>query len=130
MGRLSSPSYLSFPLRVGSSVSLCDNLAQHVEQVIEQVLLTAIGERIFRPDFGAGIETLVFEPGGTLIWQLVRRAALGALADALAGEVDPRALDVQLETSAESLVITVSYQLPALGAVGQARVAVGGGNGG
>ena len=36
--------------------------ADHVRDLIEQVLLTAPGERVMRPDFGAGLLALVFEP--------------------------------------------------------------------
>lgn len=38
--------------------------AAHVDQMIRQVLLTAPGERIDRPDFGAGLRSLVFAPNG------------------------------------------------------------------
>lgn len=41
--------------------------AGHVRDLIEQVLFTAPGERVMRPDFGAGLLALVFEPNsGTL----------------------------------------------------------------
>ena len=36
----------------------------HVRDLIEQVLFTAPGERVMRPDFGSGLLELVFEPGG------------------------------------------------------------------
>ena len=34
----------------------------HIRDLIEQVLFTAPGERVMRPDFGAGLLALVFEP--------------------------------------------------------------------
>jgi hypothetical protein len=34
----------------------------HIRQMIEQVLFTNPGERVNRPDFGCGLETMVFEP--------------------------------------------------------------------
>ena len=36
----------------------------HLRDLIEQVLFTAPGERVMRPDFGSGLLALVFEPGG------------------------------------------------------------------
>lgn len=34
----------------------------HIRDLIEQVLFTSPGERVMRPDFGAGLLALVFEP--------------------------------------------------------------------
>ena len=39
-----------------------ENYAEHVEQMMFQVLFTAPGERINRPDFGCGVKRLVFAP--------------------------------------------------------------------
>ena len=36
----------------------------HVRDMIQQVLFTAPGERVNRPDFGAGLGQLVFAPDG------------------------------------------------------------------
>jgi Bacteriophage baseplate protein W len=46
--------------------------AQHVEQMIKQVLLTAPGERINRPDFGCGLRQMVFAPNSDAAAQLLR----------------------------------------------------------
>ena len=35
---------------------------RHIREQIEQVLFTDPGERVFRPEFGAGVRRLVFEP--------------------------------------------------------------------
>ncbi len=49
-----------FHLDDHGQVALADeNL--HIRQMIEQVLFTSPGERVNRPDFGCGIEALVFE---------------------------------------------------------------------
>ena len=41
--------------------------ADHVRDLIEQVLLTAPGERVMRPDFGAGLLAMVFEPNSDVL---------------------------------------------------------------
>ena len=41
--------------------------ADHIRDLIEQVLFTAPGERVMRPDFGAGILALVFEPNSATL---------------------------------------------------------------
>ena len=35
---------------------------EHIRELIEQVLFTAPGERVNRPDFGCGLMQLVFQP--------------------------------------------------------------------
>ena len=37
----------------------------YVEQLIEQVLFTVPGERVNRPDFGCGVQNMVFQPGNS-----------------------------------------------------------------
>ena len=39
----------------------------HVRDLIEQLLLTAPGERVMRPEFGSGLLGLVFEPNSTVL---------------------------------------------------------------
>ena len=36
--------------------------SEHIRDLIEQVLFTAPGERVNRPDFGCGLQRLVFAP--------------------------------------------------------------------
>ncbi len=53
---------LDFPYRIsatGRSATTGD--ADHVRDLIEQVLFTAPGERVMRPDFGSGLLALVFD---------------------------------------------------------------------
>ena len=69
--------------------------ADHVREQIEQVLFTTPGERVFRPEFGAGVQTLVFEPNNhAAVGGDPQAPDLAALTDALHGEVEPAALDV------------------------------------
>lgn len=53
-----------FPFRIGggSRQTAQANYADHVEQMIEQVLLTAPGERVDLPQFGCGLRQLLFTP--------------------------------------------------------------------
>ena len=41
--------------------------ADHIRDLIEQVLFTSPGERVMRPDFGAGLLALVFEPNSSTL---------------------------------------------------------------
>ncbi len=53
--------------------------ADHLRDLIEQVLFTAAGERVMRPDFGSGLMALVFEPGGPELVATTQHLVQGAL---------------------------------------------------
>jgi len=128
--RLDDPACLAFPFRVGADGAATSRRAQHVRELIEQVLFTNPGERVFRPDFGAGTRTLVFEPNGTALWDLTRRRIQASLADALKGEVDPSSLSAEVTGEGASMEIVVRYQLTTLGVTQQQRYPVAGVAGG
>jgi phage baseplate assembly protein W len=76
--------------------------AEHVKQMIRQVLLTAPGERVHRPAFGAGLQRMVFAPNNeanaTVIQTIVRQALESALADIITvDEVDVQIGDNELD---------------------------------
>ncbi len=117
MNRLSDPPCLAFPLRIGRHGAVVADRRAQVRQQIEQVLLTNPGERVFRPDFGAGLKLLVFEPNASVLWEVTRKRIAASLAEALRGEVDPKSLEVEVRGEGEKLLITVSYALAAIGHV-------------
>jgi phage baseplate assembly protein W len=52
---------LSFPFRIGDrGTAAVSPRAEVIRQQLEQLLLTIPGERVNRPDFGCGIQQLVF----------------------------------------------------------------------
>ena len=51
----------------------------HVFQSILLITKTAPGERVMRPDFGAGLSTLAFEPLGSATAALVQQRVMQAL---------------------------------------------------
>lgn len=115
--RLVDPPYLAFPFSMGTAESTPQlaTRSQHIRGQIEQVLFTLPGERVFRPDFGAGVKALLFEPNDTPLWQITKRRLLASLADALQGEVDPKSLDVEVSGSDSNLTISIAYTLAAIG---------------
>jgi len=87
--------------------------AAHVEQMIEQVLLTAPGERINRPDFGCGLRRMVFAPNSDASAQLLQVMVLQALEKWLEPVI---AVDqVEVVTDNEKLTVSVAYVLKARG---------------
>ncbi len=125
--RLTDPPYLEFPLRIQSAGAVQADRSRHVRDQIEQVLFTLPNERVFRPDFGAGVQALVFEPNASAMWLVTRKRLISSLAQALSGDVDPRSLDVDVTGQDATLSITVSYSLSTLGVRDSQTFALGGG---
>ena len=125
MARLVEQSYMRFPFQAGADGPQTSERSAHVREQIEQVLFTVPGERVFRPEFGAGVRNLVFEPGTQALEELTRRRLIASLADALRGEVDPKTLEVQVEVDGERLEILISYRLATLGHAEQQRFVLG-----
>lgn len=112
---LSEPSFLAFPLGIGRDGPRMSGRVDHVRELIEQLLLTSPGERVMRPDWGVGVRALVFEPAGSALREVAAKRIRSALADLLEGEVDPRTLDVAIESAEERLTVTVAYALATIG---------------
>ena len=113
--RLREPRFLAFPLRIGSQGPLWSPRSAHTREAIEQLLFTSPGERVFRPEFGAGLHGLVFEPAGSAIREVLAKRVRAALADVLEGEVDPRTLEVEVTGGAERVELRIAYTLATIG---------------
>jgi phage baseplate assembly protein W len=80
---------------------------EHLRDLIEQVLFTSPGERVNRPDFGAGLLQLVFQPASEAVATTARMAVQGALQKWLADRIHVR--DVAVEAEESTLRVTVRY---------------------
>jgi phage baseplate assembly protein W len=73
---------LAFPLQLDVNGTLAMvAYEEDIHQSIQIILGTNPGERVMRPDFGAGLNTFVFEPVNTTTIALVRDRVRGALID-------------------------------------------------
>jgi Bacteriophage baseplate protein W len=82
---------------------------EYIKQLIRQVLFTAQGERINRPDFGAGVKRLVFVPNSPATASLAQTLIFQALTTWLGALI--RTDDVQAEAAGERLNITIVYTI-------------------
>jgi Bacteriophage baseplate protein W len=82
---------------------------EYIKQLIRQTLLTAQGERINRPDFGAGVKRLVFVPNSPATASLAQTLIFQALSTWLGALI--RTDDVQAEATGERLNITIVYTI-------------------
>jgi uncharacterized protein len=79
----------------------------HVRDLIEQVLFTAPGERVMRPDFGCGLLDLVFEPAGDPLATTTEHLVRGALEQFLGQVIVPQA--VAVDHADGTLTVRVDY---------------------
>ncbi len=115
--RLQQVAYLAYPFRMTAKGGAQAERSAHIRQQIEQVLFTSPGERVFRPEWGFGARRLIFEPNRAALWEVSRNRLLSALAEALAGEVDPKTLEVEVGAppdAPERLVVRIAYVLAAI----------------
>src|SRR4051794_8319119 len=101
-------STLDYPYRFesrGRTAGTTD--ADHVRDLIEQVLFTAPGERVMRPDFGSGLLALVFEPNSTTLAATTQALVQGALQQHLAHLIAVQAVEVSNDDAA--LRVDVRY---------------------
>ncbi|MEK1888229.1 MAG: GPW/gp25 family protein [Phyllobacterium sp.] len=79
----------------------------HIRDLIEQVLFTAPGERVMRPDFGAGLLALVFEPNSDTLAAATQMLVQSSLQLHLSHLIAVQAVDVVNDDS--TLRVDVSY---------------------
>jgi hypothetical protein len=115
--RLPRVSYLTFPFRVADQGASTSTRTDHIREQVEQVLFTSPGERVFRPEFGFGARQHIFEPNASPLWELAKGRLFGSLVEALAGEIDPKTLKVDVGAHPdhpEILLVAITYTIAAL----------------
>jgi uncharacterized protein len=80
---------------------------QHVRDLIEQILFTAPGERVNRPDFGSGVMQMVFAPNSEELAGAVQFLVQGALQQWVGSLIAVEAVEVTAVDAA--LQISVRY---------------------
>ena len=105
---LHDATHLDYPFDIdgrGRSATTTPN--DHVRDMIYQVLFTAPGERVNRPDFGCGLLQLVFEPNSDLVAGATELLVRSGLQRWLSDVVDVH--DVNIRNDDSRLVVTVVY---------------------
>lgn len=103
---------LAFPYRIAGTGRTA-TAADHVRELIEQVLFTSPGERVMRPDFGSALNALVFEPNSAQLATTTQFLAQASLQQHLSHLIAVRSVAVEPRDAA--LVVTVEYTLLADG---------------
>ncbi len=99
---------IAFPYRLdsrGRTAEAADE--RHIRDLIEQLLFTAPGERLNRPDFGTGLLQLVFAPNSPELAAATQLVVQGALQQWLGELIQVDAVEVESEDA--TLRVTVRY---------------------
>lgn len=83
---------------------------EDIRQAVQIILGTAKGERVMRPDFGAGLHSLVFEPISATTMALVRHLVEEALIQ-WEPRIDSILVKVSAEPSVGRLDIDIRYRV-------------------
>lgn len=102
-----------FSLRIGDDGRLVEvDRPQHVRDMMEQVLFTRPGERVNRPDFGCGIQDLVFDPMDDSMISAVARTTADQLRQWLGDVIALQGVDVARVVGQDGVLqIVISYRL-------------------
>jgi len=103
---------LSFPLRISETrraVTEDKTYDNYVAGLIRQVLLTAPGERVNRPDFGVGLRRMVFAASGGDTDSFVKTLILEGLTKWLKDFIQVEAIEVRREDI--TLFVQINYVL-------------------
>ena len=79
----------------------------YIRGLIEQVLFTAPGERVMRPDFGSGLHQMVFAPNSVELAATLQVLVQGSLQQWLGNLIVVESVEVEADDAV--LRVTVSY---------------------
>ena len=108
--------HLRFPFGVSIDAGIAErepDYDDYIRQLIRQVLLTAKGERVCRPDFGAGMRRAVFSPLSMGNSAFTKTLVYEALENWLGTLITVE--DVEAYAENETLYIEVKYLVIARG---------------
>ena len=122
---------IAFPFAIDSASGQAAQAAyaDHVDQMIRQVLLTDPGERVCLPTFGAGLRRLLFAPLTAQLQSSTQMTVTQSLQTWLAGQITVRSVVVQTPASTPgvpegTILITIGYVLIETQTMRQTQVTV------
>jgi uncharacterized protein len=117
---------LGYPFRFSTRGRTADTGAEaHIRDLIEQLLFTAPGERVNRPDFGSPLLQLVFAPSSPELAATTQFMVQGALQQWLGDLIQVDEVAVTAEDS--TLRVRIDYRIRRTGARHSAELSRPGG---
>ena len=101
---------IDFPFRIdGRGRTAATDDADHIRDMIEQLLFTNPGERVNRPDFGSGLLQMVFQPNSVEFAAALQFTLQAALQQTLGDSI--QLLGVAVTNEDSTLQVTVQYAM-------------------
>ncbi|WP_437534798.1 GPW/gp25 family protein [Sorangium sp. So ce726] len=117
---------ISFPPRVGEDGRVAWSAGEeNIRDAIRVILLTEPGERLLRPDFGAGLRRFLFEPNTVTTRRAIEDAITTALKDWEARIAVESVIVEEEPDDPRAVLATVTYRLVATSAVERVSLSVG-----
>jgi phage baseplate assembly protein W len=102
---------IAFPFAIDQTGrTAAADAAEHVRDLIEQVLFTSPGERVNRPTFGSGLLQLVFAPNSVELASALQFSVQGALQQWLGGLISVESVDVSIDDATLSVGVRYSVK--------------------
>ena len=103
-------SQIAFPYQIdGRGRTAASTTEDHIHQMIEQVLFTNPGERVNRPDFGAGVMQFLFAPGDDEMAAAAEFLIRGELQQWLGDLIQVEAVQVHGGSTESNVQIIIQY---------------------
>lgn len=95
---------INFPYGIGSNGRTeSTDYSEHIRDLIKQVLFTSPGERVNRPNFGSGLNQLVFEPNSLELVSTIQFLVRASLQEWLSELIEV----IDLSVTAEDALLKV-----------------------
>lgn len=121
---MSAPAQFAFPYGFDAGGRTAGRDAEdHIRDLLEQLLLTRPGERVNRPDFGAGLMHAVFGTSGPEAAAALELASRAALHRYLGDVIEVQSLTARAVDAA--LIIDIRYAIRRTSEQRTARIALG-----
>lgn len=115
MSKNSTSRGISFPFRIGNKggvvMSEVSNFsASHLDESIEQILLTLKGERVMEHHFGSELDTSIFEPSEVSTHNLIKYQINEALTKHEPRiTVDMDSIQLSQEEGSDTIIVDITY---------------------
>ena len=98
-----------FPYHIGiNGRTAVTDRSEHIRDMIKQVIFTSPGERVNRPNFGSGLNQLIFEPNNVELLSTVQFLVTGSLQEWLGNIITVN--EVNIEIVDATLSVHIHYQ--------------------
>jgi len=103
--------YLAFPFHIANDgkTAQIETVEQHIQEELIQLILTNIGERVFLPEFGAGVRRLVFKGVDETTNAMTKALISQSISKWLGQRITLQNLTVDFQN--ETIQITIQYRI-------------------